>query len=182
MNRLLLVCLALLLAALPSLAQNRNAPQIFASINGQKTGVLKGEVTQKGRDGLHQIVDFEYGIASPRDAASGMASGKRQHKPVRLLKKISAASPLLFQAMVNNENFPSIRLDFWEATRIGASSLGAEMLTQSITLQNARLASWRQFVHPELGLVEELQISFQRITISHKQGGIEAQDDWTAFN
>jgi len=35
----------------------------------------------------------KYGKAAPRDAASGMASGKRQHKPLTVTKSIDKASP-----------------------------------------------------------------------------------------
>ena len=34
-------------------------------------------------------IAFEYEVNSPRDAASGMATGKRQHEPVRFIKEYS---------------------------------------------------------------------------------------------
>jgi type VI secretion system Hcp family effector len=34
-------------------------------------------------------------ITSPRDPASGQATGKRQHKPVRITKEWGAATPML---------------------------------------------------------------------------------------
>jgi hypothetical protein len=34
-------------------------------------------------------------IVSPRDAASGLPTGKRQHKPVRITKEWGAATPML---------------------------------------------------------------------------------------
>ncbi len=149
-------------------------PVIFATITGQKSGAIRGEVIQKGREQQHTILDFEYSVVSPRDSVSGNPAGKRQHRLVRLLKKVTAASPLLFNSMVSNETLSSVRIDFWEPSRVGS-----EVQTQTITLQNASLASWRQFFHPELGLVEELELSFQKITIEWRQGGITAQDDWT---
>ena len=36
-----------------------------------------------------------YQVKGPRDAASGMASGKRQHKPVTFVKEWGPASPML---------------------------------------------------------------------------------------
>ncbi len=166
-----------LLALFGTSAHAQSAPPrtgIFATITGQKSGLIRGEVIQKGREQQHTILDFEYSVVSPRDPASGLPTGKRQHKLVRLLKKVTAASPLLFNTLVNNENLTQVKLDFWEPTRVGS-----EIQTQTITLQNAYVASWRQFVHPELGLVEELELSFQKITIEWRQGGITAQDDWT---
>ena len=36
-----------------------------------------------------------HAITGPRDAASGMATGKRMHKPFTITKEWSASSPLL---------------------------------------------------------------------------------------
>ena len=41
------------------------------------------------------IGDASYRVISPRDPASGQASGKRQHKPVTFIKEWGAASPQL---------------------------------------------------------------------------------------
>lgn len=35
------------------------------------------------------------GVVAPRDAASGMATGKRQHKPMTVTKPVEASTPLL---------------------------------------------------------------------------------------
>lgn len=41
------------------------------------------------------IASVLFGSAAHADAASGMASGKRQHKPVTVIKPLDKASPLL---------------------------------------------------------------------------------------
>jgi len=41
-----------------------------------------------------KVTDASY-VVTPRDAASGMATGKRQHAPVRITKEWNAASPQL---------------------------------------------------------------------------------------
>lgn len=38
---------------------------------------------------------FKHDVKSPRDAASGMATGKRMHKPMTITKEIDKASPML---------------------------------------------------------------------------------------
>jgi hypothetical protein len=40
-------------------------------------------------------VSFEYNVKSPRDVATGQSSGKRTHKPIRIVKEWDAASPQL---------------------------------------------------------------------------------------
>ena len=44
-----------------------------------------------------QVRAAHYTITSPRDSASGMASGKRTHKPLKVVKEWDAATPLLMK-------------------------------------------------------------------------------------
>jgi type VI secretion system secreted protein Hcp len=56
--------------------------------------------------------NFTYEVKAPRDAASGQASGKRQHAPIRIVKEWDAATPLLMRALVANETFKTVTLEF----------------------------------------------------------------------
>ena len=40
-------------------------------------------------------ISFEQEILSPRDAASGLPTGKRQHKPFVIIKELDKSSPVL---------------------------------------------------------------------------------------
>lgn len=42
-----------------------------------------------------QSVSTHYQVSGPRDAASGLATGKRQHKPMTIVKEWRAATPQL---------------------------------------------------------------------------------------
>lgn len=44
------------------------------------------------------IISFEQEIVSPRDAASGLPTGKRMHKPFVITKELDKSSPLLAKA------------------------------------------------------------------------------------
>lgn len=50
------------------------------------------------------------GVQSPRDASSGMASGKRIYKPIIIVKEVDATSPLLRQAAAKGEHIPLVEL------------------------------------------------------------------------
>jgi hypothetical protein len=41
------------------------------------------------------VLAFQYGVKSPCDAATGQASGKRQHQPIVITKAWGTASPQL---------------------------------------------------------------------------------------
>ena len=59
-----------------------------------------------------QCISVKQGIASPRDAASGQASGKRMHKPFVITKEFDKASPMLAKIVASGELLPAVNLVF----------------------------------------------------------------------
>src|SRR5689334_16128763 len=93
--------------------------EFYVTVEATKQGRLKGEsVRDAHRDALTGI-SFHYAVSSPRDMASGQASGRRQHQPVVFVKEWGAASPQLFQALVTNEVLKSVRFEFVKADEQG---------------------------------------------------------------
>jgi type VI secretion system secreted protein Hcp len=107
--------------------------QAHISIKGNKQGQFKGESIQdKRKDKWIPVLSFQMGVQSPRDAATGQASGKRQHQPLTITKEWGAASPQLFRALTSNETLQSVEIQF---TR--TSETGAEQVYETIKLTNA---------------------------------------------
>ena len=152
----------------------------YLSLKGNKQGDIKGSVTQKGREGKLMIIAFNHEVVSPRDAASGLPTGKPQHKPISVTKEADKATPLLYSALVNNEQITTWKLEFWEP-----SSTGAEKQFYTIELENASIAGIRaemlnnkypeNMQHRER---EHIAFCYQKITWTYVDGGVTAQDDW----
>lgn len=53
--------------------------------------------------------------ATPRDAASGMATGRRMHKPFTITKEIDVASPKLVQACASGQHMQEVDVDLGTA-------------------------------------------------------------------
>ena len=66
----------------------------YLKLKGQKSGEVKGSVTQKGRENSIMVIAVEHEIISPRDAASGLPTGKRHHKPLTITKEVDKSSPV----------------------------------------------------------------------------------------
>jgi type VI secretion system secreted protein Hcp len=126
-----------------------------------------------------QEIQFE----SVRDAASGLPSGKRQHKPITITQEIGASTPNLFSAASRNEVFSAINLNFLKAS----NPAQPETLYYTITLTNALVTGYRRR-HTEHGKVrqsgintrevEEFDLVFQQITFTNVTGSKTASDDW----
>jgi type VI secretion system secreted protein Hcp len=160
------------------------ANTFYVSIEGQKQGKFKGEAAfSKLATGKITGVSFFYETISPRDAATGQATGKRQHKPVRFTKEWGAASPQLFSALVENENLKSVLFEF-----VRPDVKGVESVHYTIKLTNASISriaslldltsrSGSRFDGHEL---ETVELTFETIELEDKSSNTTASDDWVA--
>ncbi len=77
-----------------------------------KIGDIKGETKDKDHKDWIDVLSIDWGISNTRDAASGLPTGKRQHKPVMLAKAIDKASPKLQEALINGDEM-NITFELW---------------------------------------------------------------------
>lgn len=159
----------------------------YLHLKGQKSGDIKGSVTQKGREGKIMVIASSHSIVSPRDIASGLPTGQRMHKPFVITKELDKATPLLYQMLVNNENITEWELQFWTHATTAAIGVGADSQHYTVRLTNANIASidFRQANtrNPELmryAEYEEIAFTYQKISWTWNAGGITAEDDWEA--
>lgn len=78
-----------------------------------KIGDIKGESTDDKHKGEIEVLSWSWGEAATRRdvaAGSGMASGKRQHKPLVITKPVDKASPKLQEAIASGKPIPRVEL------------------------------------------------------------------------
>ena len=161
----------------------------FVTIKGKTQGEFKSESPLK-KGGILGL-SFAYELKSPRDPATGQATGKRQHFPIRITKAWGAASPQLFTALTTNEVLTEVKLEF-RRTNAG----GEEYVYQSIRLTDASVSQIRQFTNEAATAgdssakrtsandqeLEEISFTFHKIEIENKDGKTMGQDDWGSNN
>jgi type VI secretion system secreted protein Hcp len=158
-------------------AAHVQAEQIFVRVEGTKQGKFKGEIPNY--PDKFEGVKFSYEVISPRDAATGQAIGRRQHKPIHITKQWGAASPQLFSALVTNEMLKEVVIDF-----VGSGPGGQAQLLHSMKLTNAFITEIKQFTETaqaQQRAYEEVAFTFQKIEISDLIGKTSAMDDWSAM-
>jgi type VI secretion system secreted protein Hcp len=147
------------------------AEAMYVAVTGQVQGPFRGEIVQKNFEGKFSALKFRYGVGSPRDAATGMATGRVQQKPVIISKAWGAASSQLYQALLTNENLALVTIDF-----VTPDGNGLMVLTHRIRLTNARVVDISQSTEsldPARPIaataaqiqLEEVSLTFQRIEI-----------------
>ncbi len=155
---------------------------ITMSVDATKQGKFKGESIRNNSKEKSEIIGYLYEITSPRDVATGQASGKRAHQPVLILKPFGASSPQFFQALTTNEVLKTVVFDFYKT-----NENGEEINYYTVTLTNAIVSSYKQFIGPldnekfnpaNTGLYDEIKFTFQKITVEDKVGKTMSTDDW----
>jgi len=135
--------------------------------NFTATGQKQGAITGDGPNGTMILIGLSHAIVSPRDPASGLPTGKRQHKPFVITKELDKSTPKLLMALVTNENLSTVTFNFTNAK--------SSTPYMTVKLTNANISS-----RVQTGTTEEIQFTYQKIEWTWTDGGITASDDWEA--
>jgi type VI secretion system secreted protein Hcp len=161
--------------AAPAAPTRAAQPSIFMKMNGATQGHIPGGVVRPGLEDWIEVIGLSHEIASPRDAASGLPTGKRQHKPFTITKELDKATPLLFKALVSNEVLTDVELRLYRPDRAGK-----EEHYFTIKLTNASISSVK--MENDSGnaseTTEHVSFVYQKIVWTWQDGGITAEDDW----
>jgi len=153
---------------------------LFLKANGAD---IKGDSTQVslGRADSIECVFFEAGIRTAREASSGIASGRRQHEPLLVRKRIDKSTPLIAKALCENQVIEG-KFKFFRPNPTGD---GTTEQFYTIEIKKGRIASQRQWVPdtivPASSLeppLEEVAFVYHTIMWTFTNGGITHEDTW----
>jgi type VI secretion system Hcp family effector len=164
-------------------AKGDTGPQGLAGKSGAADEIVVGQLSATatvdgvitGGTGTATFMDvrsFSTSVSSPRDLATGQASGKRQHKPLIVTKSMDAATPLFQKVLDTNEVLTSVVLKIYRS--------GTTTVDQTITLTNAGLS---QIDTVDTGAgdalpLERLSFTFQKIKYEFSvNGGVRSYED-----
>jgi len=165
-RRLVLLCGVVALPTVQAMA----AVNAYMTIEGSTQGSIKGGSERAGGwAGTFPLTGVVRGPDEPRDAATGMASGKRQHSVITITRKMDAASPKLARAAATGESLRQVTIVF--ETPGGVA--GKEKVAQKIVLSDAIIAGIRN-----TGETETIKLAFQKIEVTYVNGNKTSTDDW----
>lgn len=153
------------------------AISVYMTLVGAKQGPITGPATDQQNKGAIEVHAFDIQVTTPYDAATGQASGKRQHQPITIVKEVDQTSPKLWTALVTNETITSAVLKVWSSAAVPT---GSETLAYTITLTNALIMSIDESL-PEgstTAMREQISFTYQKIQWTWTDGGVTATDNW----
>lgn len=154
----------------------------YLSLEGQNQGKIEGSSKVAGHEGKILAQAVEHTIEIPKSPQTGLPTGKRVHGPLTLTKEIDKSSPKLFQALTSGEQMKDVVLEFMRI-----SPKGTEEKYYTVKLQNAIITSIRSWTpnclaqgNQQMGHMEDVSLTYEKITWTFEPDGIEAEDSWLA--
>jgi len=160
---------------------------------GAKQAAFKHQNQMKTRTGTSVCTALRYEIEAPRDAHTGLATGKREHHPVIFEGPIDSSVINWKTAIVNNETLTSVVFNFYQTVTAGltqgtaAGSGGEAKAFYTIELKNA-VVTKLEFVSPQSRTVDpefknkemhyRVHLTFMEITATWVEGGVTVNDNW----
>ena len=144
---------------------------IYAKIKGKVQGDLTGGVAAAGYKGQIEVHSVEFGVGSPRDVATGMPTGKRVARPIKITKPFDRSSPLLHRSTVTNE---SLTVDISYTVEGQGHKAYA-----TLSLTNAMIRDFQNETSFTGAAVETISFTYTKVEFTWTEGGITSTDDWS---
>jgi type VI secretion system secreted protein Hcp len=164
----------------------------YLSVKGNRQGQFKGESTEQNRkDKWMVVLSFAMDLEAPRDPTTGQPAGKREWKPVKIVKEWGAASPQALTACATNEVLSEVVIEFTKT-----NPNGNEYVYQRVSLADATISAIYRFTGqpdaPDGGTtpkhvswantyeLERWSFTFEKIEVVDIDANTAFSDDWLA--
>lgn len=153
----------------------------YLTLTGERQGIIKGSCKQKGREDTILVQAVEHEVTIPRDPQTGLATGKRVHHPLTIVKVVDRSSPLLYMALTSGEHMKSVNIDWYQINEKGQEEIyfttkleDAIIVCMKVSKKNCQDPS-----AASLADMEEVSFTYRRISWRSTRDGVESEDDWS---
>ena len=136
-------------------------PGASASNPDVADGSVSIDAHVQGTIGPFDIQGYSHEIAVPHDSASGLPTGRRQHDPITITKKLDASTPKLLQCITTGEVLSTVTITIDED---GSAA-------ETVELTNAELVDYQAH-----GTSESWSFDYEKI--EWQVGSVVASDTW----
>ena len=114
-------------------------------------------------------------------SATGQPTGSRIHSPLRVVKQVDKATPLMLHALCINKVFKEVTLDYYRIDPAGRQ----EVKYYTVTLKKVRICEMRPYVpntlvqaNERLHHMEQVSMVYEEIEWQWLPDSIVAADKW----
>lgn len=141
---------------------------------------IKGSVTVSGREGSVEVVAFDHAVKIPTDANTGKLTGTRVHEPIVFTKETDASTPYLYKAVSSGQTLKAVEIRWYKI-----DDAGKEKEYFNTKLENVKVVGVTPKMHdiksPDFekhNHLESIELRYEKITWSYKDGNIIHADSW----
>jgi type VI secretion system secreted protein Hcp len=151
--------------------------RITMKVTGKVQGAFKGDdfATAKGSVGLINVTNYQFELTVPRDAATGLPTGKRVFKPLIATHVMGGSSPEFLAAAATNETLTSVVINFYRTDRSGK-----EINYYRVTLTDANVVGVRQY-NGGTDVLEDDSFTFRKVEQQDFIAHTDFVDNFTAI-
>ena len=137
---------------IPGPKTDNSGQRVFMTVSGKTQGAFTGE----NNASRMEVTGFEMEMISPRDMASGQATGKRQHTPILIQKATGAASSQFFKAFTTNEQLTTVTFEVYKPM-----TTGGDVLDYKIILTNSSISYFKQsYAEGQKGFIDSIKFTY----------------------
>lgn len=141
---------------------------------------IKGSVTVSGREGSVEVVAFDHAVKIPTDANTGKLTGTRVHEPIVFTKETDASTPYLYKAVSSGQTLTAVEIRWYKI-----DDAGKEKEYFNTKLENVKVVGVTPKMHDikspafeKHNHLESIELRYEKITWSYKDGNIIHADSW----
>ena len=141
---------------------------------------IKGSVTVSGREGSVEVVAFDHAVKIPTDANTGKLTGTRVHEPIVFTKETDASTPYLYKAVSSGQTLKAVEIRWYKI-----DDAGKEKEYFNTKLENVKVVGVTPKMHDikspafeKHNHLESIELRYEKITWSYKDGNIIHKDTW----
>jgi len=145
----------------------------YMQIQGKDQGEIQGSVyDDRYGQGLIKVLSLTHQVERPGSSQGSLLSSSVNHLPLELIKPIDAASPLLNQALCEQEAL-SITLTWYQPDEEGQPQPHYQLLLENAQVQSltTEMPDCRQPEQDRWHFQERLRLVYQQITWRYGPGG-----------
>jgi type VI secretion system secreted protein Hcp len=146
-----------------------------------KADTITGDSTRANLESFTEINGYNHEVSAPFDPQTGLATGKRQHRPFKIVKEISRSSVDFHNAWVQGQTLKSAELRLYRQ-----SQTGQEVNYYTYRFVGIRIVSIRDWMANNndsnvlsLPYMQEISFTYDTIEWTFVQGGVTATDHWS---
>lgn len=158
-------------AHVPQAPVTSNSVYVKITVNGDE---ILGEsyFNDRATEEWTDVLEYNHSVTSSTERGLGLPTGRRIHNPIVITKRIDKSSPVLFQALNQNESIDAI----FEFERIGAGIDGGVVeVYYTVEITGGRITGIRKNAGLSGGDTETISIAYNEIIETNQSNGAEVQ-------